>query len=129
MKIIKKTLLFLVTILLLFIVYLMWNTFNFDSKQISHAEIAEINISDLAIRNFSDALKIKTISPEDLLDFDSAQFELFSNFLADTYPLTDSLLEKKVFNTYSSLYKWQGASPSENLFCGFPSVVWFSIQS
>ena len=113
MKIIKKSLLFLLAILLLFIVYLMWNTVNFDSKQITQTGIEEIKISDASTQHFSDAIKIKTISPENPADFDSTQFELFSTFLVDAYPLADSLLEKKIFNSYSLLYKWQGSNASE----------------
>jgi carboxypeptidase PM20D1 len=109
MKILKKTLLFLFLALLLFIAYLMINTLNFDSKQITVAPITPVKADASAINHFAEALKIRTVSHENTIDFDSVQFQKFNDFLENTYPLADSLLEKKVFNSFSHLYKWKGS--------------------
>jgi carboxypeptidase PM20D1 len=112
MRIIKKTFFFLLLSILLFVVYLLINTFNFASKQISVEPINRVEINTTAINNFAEALRIKTVSPENLADFDSLQFSKFNTFLKDTYPLADSLLEHKTFNSFSHLYKWQGSDNS-----------------
>jgi len=111
MKTIKKFLLLAIIILVCLCVYLAYNTLNFKSKQVNTEPIEIINIGDSSIQNFSDALKIQTISYENTSDFDSVQFEKFSTFLKRTYPLTDSILEKKTFNSYSYLYYLKGSKP------------------
>jgi len=114
MKLFKKTLLLILTGILLLVAYILINTFTFPSNQLLVDPIDPIAISNAAIANFSKAIQIKTISPEDPADFDSLEFNKFNEFLKDTYPLTDSLLEKKVFHQYSSLYKWEGQDASLN---------------
>ncbi len=112
MRILKKTLLFILLAFVLFVAYLIINTLNFDSKQLTVAPTTPIKASPTAINHFAEALKIKTVSPENTVDFDSLQFKKFNTFLRDTYPLADSLLEKKIFNSFSHLYKWQGSDTS-----------------
>ncbi len=112
MKLLKKALLLLLSLLVIFIIYLGFNTLNFNSTQIQHSPINNINLDKSSISNFSKAIKIKTISPENSVDFDSIQFYKFNAFLKNTYPLTDSLLVKKNFNSFSFLYKWEGINPT-----------------
>ena len=109
MKSFKKVLLLLLSIVLIFVIYLVFNTLNFKTKQLNPDLIAVLKVNSSSKENFSKAIKIKTISPENKIDFDSIQFQHFSDFLKNTYPLADSLLEKKTFNSYSFLYKWMGS--------------------
>ena len=109
MKLLKKTVLVFLSIILVFIGYLIFNTINFKSTQVNYAPVDVIEINSTSKENFSNALKIKTISPEHAIDFDSVQFYDFANFLQKTYPLVDSLLEKKTFNSFSFLYEWKGS--------------------
>ena len=112
MRIIKKILLVILIATIFFVAYLLINTFNFESKQITVDAIPRIEMNTASINNFAEALKIKTVSPENTADFDSLQFNKFNTFLKDTYPLADSLLEHKTFNSFSHLYKWQGSDTS-----------------
>ncbi|GAB5472148.1 MAG: M20 family peptidase [Maribacter sp.] len=109
MKILKKSLLFLLLAFILFVGYLFINTLGFNSKQISVTPVTPAVGNPQAIDHFAEALKIRTVSPEKSIDFDSLQFGKFNHFLAETYPLVDSLLDKKIFNSFSHLYKWQGS--------------------
>ena len=122
---IKKILLALLIIVLLAAVFITYKAINFQSRQIQVAPIEKRDISENAVTNYSEALQIKTVSPEDPADFDSTEFRRFNQFLKTTYPLTDSLLEKKVFNEFSWLYKWQGSDQSLKplLFMGHIDVV------
>lgn len=110
MKLLKKILLLIASTVLIFVVYLLFNYFNFKSTQINIEKIAVLKIDTLSKENFSKAIRIKTVSPENTVDFDSIQFHHFTRFLRNTYPLTDSILEKKTFNTFSFLYKWPGTN-------------------
>lgn len=112
MKSFKKILLLLLSIVLIFVVYLVYNALNFKKTQLNvdPIEVLEINFS--STENFSEAIKIKTISPQNISDFDSIYFQNFTNFLKETYPLVDSLLEKMVFNSFSHLYIWKGSDLS-----------------
>ena len=105
----KKILSFIVFILVISTAYLLINTLAFKSKQINYNPVEKIEISDSAIHHLSMAIKIKTISPENPVDFDSTQFIKFSEFLSSTYPLVEKNLIKKTINKYSYLYKWQGS--------------------
>lgn len=107
----KKVLLGILILIVVFVGILLFNTLRFESRQITAEPIQVIDIPPAAVDNFSKSLQIETISPENLEEFDSTQFKLFSTFLEATYPLTDSLLEKQVFNTFSYLYKWEGSDP------------------
>jgi len=112
MKSFKKVLLLLLSIVLIFVVYLFINTLNFKTKQLNSDPIEVLEVHPSSIENFSKAIKIKTISPEKTINFDSIQFQHFTIFLKTTYPLVDSLLEKKMFNSFSHLYKWKGSDLS-----------------
>ncbi len=112
MKIAKKAFLFLGVAIALVLTYLLINAYNFKSKQITVEAAIPVKIDKSAIQNFSKALQIKTVSPENTVDFDSVEFEKFNTFVSETYPLMDSLLEKKIFNSFSHLYHWPGTDAS-----------------
>jgi len=105
----KKFFKFLGLAVLLFIAYVLFKTFTFTSQQLEVAPISKIDIPEEAVTRLSKALQIKTISHEEAVNFDSAAFEAFNQFLVDEYPLVDSLLEKKLFSSYSHLYTWKGS--------------------
>ena len=108
----KKAIAVIVVGILILVIFLGYKVMTFESKQLTLEPIEEIPISDLAIQNFSNAIKIKTVSPEKIQDFDSTQFYQFSDFITNTYPLVDSLLSKKTFHKFSNLYTWKGSDES-----------------
>lgn len=110
MKFLKRITLWALLLLVLLAVYVLINTFRTTSKQIKADKIDVVKLSELSKERFSEAIAIKTVSPEDIADFDSIQFDAFNQFLKTSYPLTDSLLGHKVFNNYSHLYKWEGSA-------------------
>jgi carboxypeptidase PM20D1 len=112
MKLLKKLVALIGILFVILIAYLSFNALNFESKQIKVAALDAPQIDKAAIQNFSKALQIKTVSPENLADFDSLEFQKFTTFVSETYPLMDSLLEKKMLNSFSHLYHWKGTHPS-----------------
>lgn len=63
-----------------------------------------------AIRNLSEAIKIKTISNIEYDKIDFSEFDRFINFLQNTYKLTHSQLEFTRVNNYGLVYRWIGKS-------------------
>lgn len=108
MKLVKKTFLFALILLVICIGYILFNTFTVKSRQLSVDPVDKIEISSKSIDHFVKAIQIRTVSPENIQDFDSVQFDNFNRFLKTTYPLTDSLLGHKTFNNYSHLFHWKG---------------------
>ena len=107
----KKIIYALGGVLILLFAYMSYNNLQFSSKQIQKEVAQKMNVKENAITHFSQALRIKTISPENPKDFDSLAFYQFNEFLASTYPLSDSLLNKKRFGHFSHLYQWEGSQP------------------
>lgn len=108
---IKKILKFagiVVLILFLFILYLLFNTYRFTSKQIDVTPVEKTKTPEGAISRITEAISYRTISYEDKADFDSTQFIKFNEFLLRSYPLLHSTCEQKTFNKYSHLFKWTG---------------------
>lgn len=110
MKFLKRGLLFLLAILTIFVAILLYNTFGFESRQLSAKPAPSISLDPSAVSHFSQALQFKTVSTDDPADLDSTQFRGFAQFLVETYPLSDSLLNKKTFNDFSFLYHWPGTA-------------------
>ena len=109
MKRILQTLLLGLVLLGLFMGY---KTLQFKSQQIKVAAVALNPVGEQVVGRFAKAVTLKTISPEKERDFDSLAFFQFNDFLKTSFPLADSLLEKKRFNHFSHLYKWTGSDPS-----------------
>jgi carboxypeptidase PM20D1 len=108
----KKFLLVTLFFFACLIAFLAFRTFTFRSRQLSVAPVAKIPVSDSAKFHLTRAIQIKTISPEDPADFDSAQFYAFREFLKKTYPLTQAQLKPLIVNEFSFLYKWPGSDPN-----------------
>lgn len=78
-----------------------------------------------ALRHFSDALKIETISHDDRSNFDARAFTDFHAFLQDAYPLVHKNSNRLVINDYSLVYHLRGSNPDLEpvLFMGHMDVV------
>lgn len=109
---IKKLLLFLLTIILVVAAIVLLNTFNFTSKQASMEANPAPKLTDENVLHFQQALSYKTISYGNPKLFDSSQFIGFRKFLESTYPLTHSQLAREIVADYSLLYTWKGKDPS-----------------
>lgn len=108
----KKILLGILTILVLFVAYILFNTFTFKSVQLQVEPLEKVEIPENSIIALQKALSIKTISHENPEDFDSTQFRAFNSFLDTTYAPLNIQLNHQVFNEFSHLYEWKGSNPS-----------------
>lgn len=108
----KKFFLYLLLILIVLIGILLFNTFQFKSKQLDIAVIPSPPFSESALKNFQAAIRYKTISYGDSVPLDTAQFLGFHRFLESTYPLIHNNLQLEKVEEYSLLYKWEGKNIS-----------------
>lgn len=87
---------------------LLFNTYTFNSKQVAYPAFEQNQLTPSAIKHLQEAVKYITISHENSDEFNSQPFLEFHKFLAEAYPLSDSLLNREVINNYSLLYTWKG---------------------
>lgn len=106
---ILKTIGILVAILLIIVLF---NTLTYKSKQLQLEAITPVAVTENCIQHLSEAVQIKTVSYDEASKFDSTAFNQLISFLKKTYPLADSLLDKKAINNFSLLYKWEGENSS-----------------
>ena len=102
-------LLFLIIIVLLGV--MLYNALTANSKQIVAAPVEKILIGDEVLENLARAIQLPTVSAGAI---DSLAFKNLDTLLQETYPLIDSLLERKVVNDFSYVYKWAGRNPRLN---------------
>ncbi|MCW5912706.1 MAG: M20 family peptidase [Cyclobacteriaceae bacterium] len=107
----KKFLKFLGIGVLALVLFILIKTFTFTSESIEVAQVTPIEVPDEALTRLQKAIQFKTISHSYTTPHDSVAFTGLHNFLAFAFPLTDSLLERKVIQ-YSLLYKWAGTDNS-----------------
>ncbi|MDW7695009.1 M20 family peptidase [Flammeovirgaceae bacterium SG7u.111] len=107
----KKIFYFFVFAFLGLIAVILFNTFTFESKQLDVPKAEAVEFPETSLQHFRQAIQFKTISWEDTAMFDPEPFLQLHQFLAATYPLADSLLEKTVVNDLSLLYEWKGSDP------------------
>ena len=109
----KKIIISLLTILIVIVGILLFNTFSLTSRQVEPKSLEKVDIPDAVFQNLSRAIQYRTISfSEDAIP-DSTAFHGFHQFLADTFPLVHENLSLEKINEYSLLYKWEGSDASK----------------
>ncbi|MEP0134265.1 MAG: M20 family peptidase [Eudoraea sp.] len=109
----KKISISLLTILIVIVGILLFNTLSLTSRQVEPKSLEKLNIPDAVFQNLSRAVQYPTISfSEDAIP-DSTAFHGFHQFLADTFPLVHENLSLEKINEYSLLYKWEGSDASK----------------
>ncbi len=84
----------------------LFNTFNYSSRQIKVEAIPKTAVSEKAAERLGDAVRIPTVSREGFID--TAAFLRLDTFLARSFPRVDSMLVHKRINRFSHVYKWSG---------------------
>ncbi|WP_439882837.1 M20/M25/M40 family metallo-hydrolase [Pontibacter sp. MBLB2868] len=75
---------------------------------------SEIILSDRAkaADKLADAIKLKTVSAVEPVDFHYNSFKMLHLHLQHSFPKTHQILKREVINGYSLLYTWQGSNPN-----------------
>jgi carboxypeptidase PM20D1 len=106
----KKLLLIVLGLIVIFILVLAVNTMRFTSKQDAVATVQTIDVDEKAVtERLSQAIQLRTISIQDQSTINPSPFLEFHKLLETNYPLIHQKLERSIINEYSLLYKWQGS--------------------
>ena len=65
-----------------------------------------------AIAHMSQAIQIKTETPNDAYEFDTATFFAYRKFLEKSYPLVHKNLPRTVIDSFNYVYEWKGTDTS-----------------
>lgn len=109
---IKKTLLFLLSILVLLAGVLGVNTWRKGSRQIQVAPVPPVLLDENAVAaRLASAVQLQTISSrtDPLLNAD--QFKAFHQLLETQFPKVHANLKREIIGDLSLLYTWQGSDP------------------
>tara|TARA_B110000444_G_scaffold261042_1_gene310687 strand:- start:2330 stop:3763 length:1434 start_codon:yes stop_codon:yes gene_type:complete len=108
----KKILTYTLGVFVLLLMFMTLKTLLFSNQQTQYEPITPIEVSSTAIGRFQKALQYKTISYQYPGKPDSTEFKGLHDHLSKSFPLIDSLLEKKTID-FSLLYKWEGTDQVE----------------
>jgi len=64
------------------------------------------------VSRLAEAVRFRTVSPQQPSDFDPEPFLAFHAFLAEQFPETHRVLQRETVSEYSLLYTWPGSDPS-----------------
>ena len=112
----KKILLAILLLLLIFIGIIAFKTINAPNLQSKITAIPAPALSDDALKHFQQSISYQTVSYGDVSLWDSLPFIAFRKFLETTYPLAHQQLKREIISNYSYLYKWQGYDTTLNPF-------------
>lgn len=93
------------------VLFILVKTLTFTVESTEVALVSPLELPDEALVHLQKAIQFKTISFAYDSKPDSVEFTGLHNFLASTFPLVHSQLEKKTIQ-YSLLYKWPGSDAS-----------------
>jgi len=89
-------------------------TMTFGSKQLPAGTKVDYKIdNNAAAQRLSGSIQFKTVFNEDKSKVDYETFAKQQEYLAKTFPLVNSTLDKKVINDYGLLYTWKGSDPTK----------------
>lgn len=109
----KKTIYFVLVILIVLTGILLYNTFMLSSQQVAAEPLEKIEIPDMVFTNLSGAIQYPTVSYSEDAIPDSTAFFGFHRYLEKTFPMVHKKLSLKKINEYSLLYTWEGRDPAK----------------
>lgn len=108
----KKVILLLGAVLVLFVGLTVVLTARYDSVQVSVGPVLNVAIPDAAAERLAGALRIRTISSEDPAAFDAAPFGALHDYLRSVFPRVHARLRRETVGAHSLLYEWPGSDGS-----------------
>lgn len=92
---------------------LAWRAVSFVAPELARVDAAAqpLDANRLAA-HLSQAVRLRTVSPQPPQPPDAAAFDEFVAWLAATYPLAHARLEREVVGRHSLVFTWRGSEPS-----------------
>ncbi|MCX6211961.1 MAG: M20/M25/M40 family metallo-hydrolase [Bacteroidetes bacterium] len=79
----------------------------------AHQKSSELTpLTKEAIAHMTEAIQIKTETPNDAYEFDTATFFAYRKFLEKSYPLVHKNLPRTVVDSFNYIYEWKGTDTS-----------------
>jgi len=122
----RRALLALIGALILLAVALVIGALSSTSVQPEPEPAAPLEIGgDAAIEHLAAAIRLPTVSVEDLADFRGEPFRGFHELLLRAYPCVHRVAKREVIADYSLLFAWEGSDPAlaPGLFVSHSDVV------
>lgn len=109
----KKNLLIIPGILTVLIAVLLIRTFTYPFKKSLQGSAKEMPWikNDSAVQRLSDGIKIQTVSTGELGDFDYTTFDVFKEYLKNSYPVVYQNTENYEINKYGLIFRLKGSEP------------------
>lgn len=106
----KKALLVLGGLVLLFLVVLLVGALTFRSQQLTSFKPVQLKVDEAALAaRLSKAIQLKTISHQDPKKTSKEAFVALHKHLETSFPKVHATLKREVVNQHSLLYTWQGS--------------------
>ena len=107
----KKILVFIGAILIIIIAIVLTKTISNIPGAHQKSKVLD-PLTKEAITHMSQAIQIKTETPNDAFEFDTATFIAYRKFLEKSYPLIHKKLPRTVIDSFNYIYEWKGTDTS-----------------
>jgi carboxypeptidase PM20D1 len=75
-------------------------------------EVSLLALPENAITHMTSAIQLRTETPNDEYQFDTATFMHYRNFIETAYPLIHKNLTRTIIDSFNYIYEWKGSDPS-----------------
>ena len=83
------------------------------NKPVNHTKVVSLMaLPENALSHMSAAIQLRTETPNDDYQFDTATFMSYRKFLETTYPLIHKNLTRTIIDSFNYIYEWKGTDPS-----------------
>jgi len=83
-----------------------------NKPSFNNQEVSLSPLPEKAIDHMSAAIQLKTETPNDDYQFDTATFMRYRSFLETTYPLIHKNLPRTTIDSFNYIYEWKGSDTS-----------------
>ena len=103
----KKIVSFLGILLLATFIFATIKTF-INKPAVTQQEVKLLSLPEKAIDHMSSAIQLRTETPNDDYQFDTATFMHYRAFLESNYPLIHKNLPRTIIDSFNYIYEWKG---------------------
>jgi carboxypeptidase PM20D1 len=107
----KKVILPILGALILLSIVLIYNTVS-NKPIFSTGKTSDLALPNEAIQHMSMAIQLRTETPNDLFQFDTATFMKYRAFMEKSYPLIHQKLSRTIIDSFNYIYEWKGTDAS-----------------
>jgi carboxypeptidase PM20D1 len=75
-------------------------------------EVSLLAMPENAIAHMTSAIQLRTETPNDEYQFDTATFMNYRKFIETAYPLIHKNLTRTIIDSFNYIYEWKGSDPS-----------------